>query len=146
MMKVTLLPAIKSLSLAATVLVLAAGCATAPQPPASAAFQRVLPLLETNCVHCHGEQRLASMPAFTDTKALAALIGPGKLIVPGQPEGSRFLQVVTLADNQAGAMPPTGHAIAKRDVEALRAWIQNGAPLPAENITLNPRGTGVRSL
>ena len=125
------------------------GCTTAPQAPTGpqspAMFQRVLPLLETNCIHCHGDQRLPSMPSFADTKALAGLIGPGKLIVPGQPESSRVFQVVTFSDQQTGAMPPTGHAIAKPEVESLRAWIQSGAPLPADHLALKPRGTGIRS-
>lgn len=139
------------LPLASAILVFVAGCATdSPPPPASAqaqaTFRRVLPLLETNCVHCHGDQRLPTMPALTDTKVLATLIGPGKLIVPGQPERSRFFQVVTLLDDQPGVMPPTGHAISKREIESLRAWIQSGAPLPAENVALRPRGPGPRSL
>ena len=133
--------------------VLIAGCAsdqplaqTSESPKNPAAFQRVLPLLETNCVHCHGAQRLPTMPALADTKVLATLIGPGKLIVPGSPESSRFFQVVALSDNQAGAMPPTGHGISKSEVETLRKWIQSGAPLPAENLILKPRGMGPRSL
>lgn len=71
-------------------------CATTPQhppgPQSPATFQRVLPLLETNCIHCHGDQRLPSMPSFADTKALAGLIEPGMLIVPGQPESRRFFR------------------------------------------------------
>lgn len=42
-------------------------------------------------------------------------------------------------------MPPTGHAISKPEVESLRAWIQSGAPVPAQDIALEPRGTGIRS-
>ena len=85
------------------------------------------------------------MPALIDTRALADLIGPGKLIVPGRPDESRFFKVVTLADNEAGAMPPTGHAIAARHVEALRKWIAAGAPVPAQVQPLKPRGEAPRS-
>lgn len=139
------------LPLGAALLVLATSCTTAPQPVAAstssqlAAFKGVLPLLETNCSHCHGEQRLPTMPALTDTKALGALVGPGKFIVPGKPENSRFYQVVTLSDNQAGAMPPTGHAISKSELKALHTWIAGGAPLPAENLAITPRGMAPRS-
>ncbi len=132
-MKVTSIRASLVVPLALTIVVLiVASCITVPtvNPPT---YQRVVPLLENNCVHCHGQQRLPSMPSLADTVALSSLIGPGKLIVPGHPDSSRFLRVVTLADNQAGAMPPTGHAISPHEVELLRAWIQNGAPLPAEN-------------
>jgi len=78
-------------------------------------------------------------------RALAALTGPGRLIVPGQPENSRFFTVVTLSDAQPGAMPPTGHAIAPEEVEALRDWIRQGAALPPGNRPLKPRGQPPRS-
>lgn len=130
--------------------VLLAGCGTGPKPVSASAagesaFKAVLPTLEMNCVHCHGEQRLPTMPALTDTRALGNLIGPGKLIVPGRPEESRFFKVVTLTDNEAGAMPPTGHAITARHVEALRRWIAAGAPVPAQVQPLKPRGEAPRS-
>ena len=148
-MKQTHIPVL--LPLGAALIVLGTSCTTAPPPVAppsasqQATFKGVLPLLETNCAHCHGEQRLPTMPALTDTKSLGALIGPGKFIVPGQPENSRFYQVVTLSDNQAGAMPPTGHAISKSELKALQTWISSGAPLPAENLPIKPRGMAPRS-
>ena len=148
-MKETHIPVL--LPLGAALIVLATSCTTAPPPVAppsasqQATFKGVLALLETNCSHCHGEQRLPTMPALTDTKSLGALIGPGKFIVPGKPENSRFYQVVTLSDNQAGAMPPTGHAISKSELQALQTWIASGAPLPAENLVITPRGMAPRS-
>lgn len=130
------------LTAAAALAFFAAGC-TSPHPAESASpggtFARVRPVLEAHCVHCHGKTRLAQMPAFTDTAALARL--KGTWIIPGQPERSRLLQVVTLTDQQPGAMPPTGHAIAKADVEKIRAWIQAGAPLPeGAPVVLQPTG------
>lgn len=85
------------------------------------------------------------MPSLTDTKALGSLIGPGKLIVPGKPEQSRFYLVTTLSDNEAGAMPPTGHAMEASEVAVLRGWIQGGAPVPEETILLHPEGIPPRS-
>ena len=110
------------------------------------AFTSVRPVLESNCIHCHGDARLPNMPAFNDTRALARLIGPSNWIVPGHPERSRFFQVVTFSDEQPGAMPPTGHAISKADAKKIRAWIHGGAVLPdGANIKLIPRGEGPRS-
>jgi hypothetical protein len=86
------------------------------------------------------------MPAFADTGALSRLIGPANWIVPGHPERSRFFQVVTFADQTPGAMPPTGHAISRSEIEALKAWIAGGAPLPqGAPIPLKRRGEGPRS-
>ena len=122
-----------------------AGCAGVSEArPGS--FARVRPVLEANCVHCHGPNHLREMPPFPDTRALARLIGPANWIVPGHPERSRFFQVVTFSDEQPGAMPPTGHAISKSEVEALRAWIAGGAPVPMDvPVVLVPRGEGPRS-
>lgn len=121
------------------------GCEGMRSRPTPGSFSSVRPVLETNCVHCHGHERLKNMPAFADSRELARLVGPRNWIVPGHPERSRFLRVVTLADNQAGAMPPTGHAIVKWEVEALRDWIAMGASIPAgQPVPLTPRGPGPR--
>ena len=127
--------------------VFAASCSTTRPSAAAdaAAFEPVRTVLETNCVHCHGKNHFKEMPAITSTRALAGLIGPGKWIVPGKPEQSRFFQVVTFPDEVWGAMPPTGHAISKSEVRVLRAWILAGARVPAGNLALSPRGELPRS-
>lgn len=128
--------------------VLLAGCASAPEGGSTAdaaTFDRARPVLEASCVHCHGSQRIAGMPSFASTRDLAALTGPGKLIVPGAPEQSRFFQVVTLSDSEIGAMPPTGHALTPREVAVLKGWIASGAELPEENVVLRPHGRAPRS-
>ncbi len=85
------------------------------------------------------------MPALSNTRELATLIGTDRWIVPGSPEHSRLYQVATLSDYNPGAMPPTGHAISPKDLATLRVWIEKGAPLPAQETTLTPRGTAPRS-
>lgn len=132
--------------LAACVLTaLLTSCSTTPTNPADdQAFSQVRTVLETNCVHCHGDNRLSTMPPINDTHALTKLVGTS-WIVPGKPEMSRFFQVVTFPDTIPGAMPPSGHAISKRDVQILRDWINAGARVPAHNITLHPQGPLPRS-
>jgi hypothetical protein len=85
------------------------------------------------------------MPSLTDTQALSRLIGTNNLIVPGKPEQSRFYVVATLTDDQAGAMPPTGHALNRQDTQILKEWIQQGAALPEKPLKLQPKGTSPRS-
>ncbi len=108
-------------------------------------FNKIRPILESSCVHCHGAIRLPNMPSFNSTRALASITGPDKLIVPGAPEKSRFYQVTTLSDDQVGAMPPTGHALKPREIELIRQWIEEGAKIPQEDLTLTPRGQSPRS-
>jgi len=123
-----------------------ASCTQAPVSDAdAAAFAPVRAVLETNCVHCHGDNRLSTMPPINDTHALSKLIG-SHWIVPGKADVSRFFQVVTYPDEIPGAMPPTGHAISKKEVQILRGWIKAGAKLPAHNVKLTPQGPLPRSV
>lgn len=127
---------------------LVTGCASPDEaePAEPGTFASVRPVLETNCVHCHGDNRLSYMPPINDTKALRRLIGPGNWIIPGKPDGSRFFQVITFSDEQPGAMPPSGHAITAPEVSLLRQWISAGAPVPEDHtIILHPRGELPRS-
>jgi len=124
-----------------------AGCTTSTTPDEIASFTPVQAVLETNCVHCHGDNRLSTMPSIQDSHALAKLIGSGKWIVSGNPEQSRFFQVVTFPDQVPGAMPPTGHAISMQDVATLRQWISAGAKVPGgATIPFTPRGEMPRSM
>ncbi|MFC5456699.1 hypothetical protein [Prosthecobacter fluviatilis] len=107
--------------------------------------EAALRVLEHNCVHCHGDNRLSTMPPINDTRAISKLIG-SRWIVPGRPEASRFYQVVIFPDEIPGAMPPSGHAISRKDAQILRHWIRDGAPLPAQNVELTPRGPLPRSI
>jgi mono/diheme cytochrome c family protein len=127
-------------------LVLLAACAQKPANDAGAtAFAPVRGVLETHCVHCHGDNRLSTMPPINDTRAITKLIGTS-WIVPGKPEASRFFQVVTFPDEIPGAMPPSGHAIPPKDIQILREWIKAGAKLPAANVKLTPQGPLPRSI
>lgn len=134
---------VKLLSLAAVAGLSA--CTSTHGPAADGSFASVKPVLESNCVHCHGTSRLAWMPPLESTASLAGLIGPHRQIVPGKPDASRFFQVVTLADNEAGAMPPTGHALDADSVQILRAWITAGAQVPQPPQPLQPAGEMPRS-
>lgn len=147
-MKLPILPLTRS-QMMSGILLLVVSCA--PQSniekhdDPAASFSRVKPVLERNCVHCHATNRLPGMPSLTDTQALTRLIGTSNLIVPGKPEQSRFYIVATLTDDQAGAMPPTGHGLNPQDTQILREWIQQGAALPEESVLLQPEGTAPRS-
>ena len=141
----------RSLFLPAACVISLTGCATrpaaktTPTPQQATAFEKAAIVLETNCVHCHGTLRLKTMPAMESTADLATMTGPGKFIIPGQPDESHLYRVITLTDKQPGAMPPTGHAVSKADVATLRTWIQSGAALPEKRRVFTPRGTAPRS-
>lgn len=96
-------------------------------------------ILSDHCYKCHGpdpSQRKggkgtkdkAGLRLDTRDGALADL-GGHAAIVPGQPDQSELIRRVTAA-NMEDRMPPaeTGKTLTSKEVELLRAWIQQGAP------------------
>ena len=137
-----------ALTLTASTMGIVSSCKSPAQPEktdaATASFVKVKAILEQNCLHCHGEAKLSHMISLASTAALEKL--KGAWIIPGKPELSRMYQVVAASDSTPMAMPPTGHAIHPHEVEAIRLWIKEGAPVPQGHVfALKPKGDAIRS-
>ena len=96
----------------------------------------VRPLLVQRCYACHsGESDPVEGGLRLDSRAGWRRGGDsGSAIVPGKPEDSRLLQAVLYQDPTL-AMPPD-NALAKREIEVLRKWIELGAPDPRKETTI----------
>jgi len=98
----------------------------------------VRPLLIINCMECHngtdaptrgGDLRL-------DTRELAMTTGSHPpAIVPGDPDRSLLITVLSLDPLHQMAMPPAPDKIWGVRLEILRKWIREGAEWP-ESVTL----------
>jgi hypothetical protein len=92
----------------------------------------IRPILSDRCFSCHGPDkgnRKANLRLDIEADAKAALKGGRYAIAAGSPEKSEVYKRVT-STNKALRMPPTymGHdAVPAREVELLRAWIEQGA-------------------
>lgn len=65
----------------------------------------------------------------------------GPVIQPGKNAASKLIERVT-STKRGFAMPPVGEPLSADQVAKLRAWIDQGAPVPAEAVTAddgNPR-------
>ncbi|MFI4876111.1 MAG: DUF1553 domain-containing protein [Blastopirellula sp. JB062] len=94
-------------------------------------FEReIAPLLARRCVSCHspniqkGELSLATPEDLQNNGYL----------VPGDPDGSYLLEVVTPVDDERPAMPKSGEPLAEAEVELLHRWIEQGAIWPDDLI------------
>ena len=115
-----------------------------PDKPAMAAggisfTKKLAPWLVASCGRCHidGSRGSFNMATFT-----ALMNGPaaGKVIFPGDPVGSRFVEVI-----ESGDMPRGGGRISPEQLADLKTWITEGAkfdgPDAAANLkTLVPNG------
>lgn len=96
--------------------------------PGSFFSVRVTPILEENCVECHGNGR---QKANLRLDSYAAVLRGGKngpVVRPGNPGGSVLLSRVGLPATNDEVMPPSGKPpLSAGDTTVLRLWIAHGA-------------------
>jgi mono/diheme cytochrome c family protein len=107
--------------------------AAAPVAPSMVDFGRdIRPIFSDNCFTCHGpdkDTRKAGLRLDLKGDAFNKLDSGGYAIVPGKPDQSRLLAVVTLPPDDDDHMPPakTGKKLSTAQVDLLRRWITQGA-------------------
>jgi hypothetical protein len=105
-------------------LTLAAGVAGA------ADFKKdIQPILKARCYECHSESAKKEKAGyvFDNLKRFAGDIGPKGQVVPGDPERSNLLDIVT---REKDRMPPGGkERLSAKEVKLMREWIKEGAAL-----------------
>ncbi|MEZ6090889.1 MAG: c-type cytochrome domain-containing protein [Pirellulaceae bacterium] len=83
--------------------------------------KEVAPILVKNCGRCHvtGNRGDFSMADYA-----TLMKGPdiGIVVSPGNPEGSRLIEVV-----QTNSMPPNGNGIPAAELQKLVTWVKEGA-------------------
>lgn len=89
----------------------------------------VAPLFETRCLSCH--RGLAARGGFSLETAAEALRGgdSGPAFAPGDSASSLLVDMIS---GQEPAMPKEGAPLTADEVAKLRAWIDDGAPWPAD--------------
>lgn len=109
-------------------------------------FDQVKPIFESRCLPCHqGDFMGATIPDFRTAKEVYDPDRQPPLIVPGQPEKSRLLQVIYLDEKTGGVMPPVGHGLSTEEKDIIGEWIRQGAAWP-DNEVLEAEALKNRSL
>lgn len=89
--------------------------------------QHVRPLLAKRCFSCHGPDNAESGLALHSQDSALAVTDSGLFAIsPGNPEQSELLRRVTAHDEDE-RMPPEGEPLSEREVNLLKAWIEQGA-------------------
>ena len=88
----------------------------------------VRPLLEANCVPCHGSTRQEAGLRLDSHEALLQGSNRGVVLEAGKPDGSEILRRVTAPLVDQDRMPPSGYTpLGIGETELLRWWIEEGA-------------------
>ena len=91
-------------------------------------FERdVLPVLEQNCIGCHGPRDQFNGLRLDSKAAILEGGKNGKALVPGEPEKSPMYVRPSLPANDLDVMPAEGDPLSGEQVEVLRRWIAAGA-------------------
>src|SRR5688572_582971 len=88
--------------------------------------QDAVSILRENCFACHGAALKMSNLDLRTRESMLAGGEHGAALVPGDPDKSRLYRFIAGLENPA--MPP-GKPLAKDKVEAIRKWIEAGAPM-----------------
>jgi uncharacterized membrane protein/mono/diheme cytochrome c family protein len=90
--------------------------------------QHINPILDANCVACHGEAKTKGGLRMDSYELLMKGGHDGPVIVAGQPEKSLLLQRITLPPDHKQFMPAEGKPpLRAEEIAWIRAWIQQGA-------------------
>src|SRR5450755_3053299 len=90
----------------------------------------VQPILTTRCSGCHGPQQQMNGLRVDMADALIKGGNSGTVVVPGDSGASKLIQRVS-STKKGFAMPPVGEPLTRGEIELLRAWIDQGAKIPA---------------
>ena len=125
--------------------ILSLGLCVTPELRAVDFEKEVLPILEENCLDCHGPDKQKS-EFRVDQRAVMLKGGDSGLaaLVPGEPEKSFLMEVIDGSDPDM-LMPPKGDPLSKEQVALISQWIAEGAEWPGQMDAEIEKGTDLWS-
>ncbi len=113
--------------------------AFAPLAPAADFTRDVKPVLDKHCARCHGPEQHRASLRLDSARGLLAGGNSGPAVVAGKSGESLLIKAVLCADAVVKPMPPKGPRLTAKEVTALRAWIDAGARVPADEAIATTR-------
>ena len=102
------------------------------QPSEALDFKRdIEPIFSQRCHHCHGSGQAAGGLRLDLRESALKGGASGPAIVPGDSSASRLIDLVSGTGGMV--MPLQGESLSADLIDRLRAWIDQGAPWPAED-------------
>lgn len=92
----------------------------------------VKPLLQERCFACHGALKQNAKMRLDSGELIRKGGTSGPAIVVGKSAESRLIERVSDPDEET-RMPPEGQPLTVKQIETLKAWIDEGAKVPADD-------------
>src|SRR4051794_24674338 len=110
-----------------------------PTPEAAAFFENeVRPILKSNCLPCHDDQKRTSGLSFSSRESILAGGNRGAAVKPGNLPESLLVRAI----EQTGdvKMPP-GRKLQPAEIAIMRRWVELGVPWPRDGAAAaKPKG------
>jgi hypothetical protein len=91
-----------------------------PTPDAQVSFEQdILPIFETYCTYCHGNQAGLSLETYENVIKGS---NHGAVVIPGDPQQSKLIRVVS-----NGYMPYGSPPLSQEQIQVLVNWVASGA-------------------
>lgn len=87
---------------------------------------QIAPVFAQHCVRCHSPNDRGGDISFATATDLIA----NELLVPGDPDGSHLIEVISSLDGTPPQMPKEGAALDAKEIQLIRRWISEGAVWP----------------
>ncbi len=114
---------------------------TAAVPLQEPDFERdVVPIFERRCLDCHGPDKQSGRFSLETREDLLTGGRKGPVVVPGDPDASRLLELVQPQGDQPPRMPRKRDPLTVVEVAVLRDWIVGGLDWPGDR-RLQPRSS-----
>ncbi len=91
----------------------------------------VKPVLKARCYACHGALKQKAGLRLDTAAMIRQGSKEGPIVISGDAPNSRLFHRIS-ATSKDERMPPEGEALKPAQVAAIREWIANGAPAPAD--------------
>ncbi|MDG2124783.1 MAG: DUF1549 domain-containing protein, partial [Verrucomicrobiales bacterium] len=91
---------------------------------------QVRPILEQNCVRCHGSGKDKGGLAMNSASGLRAGGDSGPGMILGDPDNSELIRRIELPPEHDETMPQESARLSDNEIQVLRTWIEAGAKWP----------------
>ncbi len=102
-------------------------------------LKQIKPILSAKCYSCHGALKQEGELRL-ETRALMLKGGEsGEVIAAGKADESLLIERITAEEDELMPPPDEGGALKSEEIALIRAWIDQGAETPKEEIPGDPR-------
>ena len=86
----------------------------------------IVPIIESKCVSCHGEDKAKGKLRMDSFEAIMKGGASGEAVEPGDPDSELIYRIITV-DEDDHMPPPKKPQLSSEEIEVIKWWVVNGA-------------------